>query len=269
MPFAQVRDINMYYETRGSGPRLLFLGSTGSDLRRGAPIYQSPLAEKFEILACDQRGQGQTDSPDAPCTMADYAEDANGLLEAVGWDQCSVVGVSFGGMVAQELAIRHPDRVERMTLVVTSSGGAGGNSFPLEQLSELPPEERARKRMEVMDTRRGAEWQAANAEQLQRSIDQEQANDERDRDPSQAATQTGSRRQLEARAKHDTYDRLPELTMPVLVCGGLYDGNARSDNIIALAQRIPNAQLEFFQGGHVLWMGDQRAWERIQAFLTP
>ncbi|MCS7002360.1 MAG: alpha/beta hydrolase, partial [Dehalococcoidia bacterium] len=125
MPFLRVRDLTMYYELHGAGPRLLFINGSGGDLRNpraGRGIF-APLTETFTVLAYDQRGLGQTTKPDGPYTMADYAADADALLEAVGWDSCAVFGVSFGGMVAQELAIRFPRRVRRLVLAGTSSGG--------------------------------------------------------------------------------------------------------------------------------------------------
>src|SRR5258706_4604874 len=130
MPLIPVRDIRMYYEVHGSGPRLLYISGTGGDLRRRPRIFDSALAPQFEILAYDQRGMGQTDRPDIPYTMADYATDASALLDALGWQQCLVLGISFGGMVAQEFALRYPHRVERLVLGCTSSGGAGGYSYP-------------------------------------------------------------------------------------------------------------------------------------------
>jgi 3-oxoadipate enol-lactonase len=110
MPFVFVRDIRMYYEIRGTGPRLLSISGSGGDLRQSPNVFDMPLAQYFEILAYDQRGLGQTDRPDIPYTMADYAADADALLEAVGWDRCLVMGISFGDMVAQEFALRHPHR---------------------------------------------------------------------------------------------------------------------------------------------------------------
>ena len=65
--------------------------------------------------------------------MADYAMDANSLLEAVGWDRCCVMGISFGGMVVQEFALRYQHRIKRLVLACTSSGGAGGDSYPLHE----------------------------------------------------------------------------------------------------------------------------------------
>ena len=139
MPFTTVRDMRMYYEIRGTGPRLLYISGTGGDLRRSPNAFDSPLTEHFEVLAYDQRGLGQTDKPDVAYTMADYAADADGLLQALGWDECLVMGISFGGMVAQEFALRYPHRVQRLVLGCTSSGGEGGASYPLHELAHLSP----------------------------------------------------------------------------------------------------------------------------------
>src|SRR4030043_276718 len=100
MPFINVRDLKMYYEIRGKGPRLLVMSGTGGDLRRLPNIFEMPIAKHFEILAYDQRGLGQTSRPDIPYTLGDYDDDANALLDTVGWDRSLVMGISFGGMVA-------------------------------------------------------------------------------------------------------------------------------------------------------------------------
>src|SRR5215207_5622309 len=103
MPIARVRDIDVYYEVHGSGPRVLSISGTGGDLRQNPLRGQGLLEQHHEVLMYDQRGLGQTSKPDVPYTMADYADDAAALLDALGWDRAHVVGVSFGGMVAQHL----------------------------------------------------------------------------------------------------------------------------------------------------------------------
>ena len=131
MPTTKVDDIEIYYEIAGSGERVLYISGTGGDLRNKPNVFDGPLSREFEVLAFDQRGLGQSGKPTGAYTMADYADDAANLLSALSWDVAGVMGVSFGGMVAQELAIRHPQKVPGLVLSCTSSGGAGGASFPL------------------------------------------------------------------------------------------------------------------------------------------
>ncbi len=265
MPFIPVRDLQMYYEIRGAGPRVLFINGTGGDLRRSPNAFDFPLAQHFEVLAYDQRGLGRTDKPDVAYTMADYADDANALLEAVGWDACQVIGVSFGGMVGQEFAIRYPQRVERLILSCTSSGGAGGASYPLHELANLSLEDWTRRVIELSDLRRDAAWQAANPEEFQAIVAETLAGLKLGADEPGHAM--GARRQVEARKWHDTYDRLSTLSMPVFIAGGRYDGIAEPRNKRAMLQQIASAQMELFEGGHLYFLQDPRAFECLTAFF--
>ncbi len=266
MPFTHVRDLDIYYELAGEGPRLLYISGTGGDLRSKPNHMDGPLPKRFTVLAYDQRGLGRTSKPDAPYTMADYGDDAATLMDALGWDRAMVMGVSFGGMVAQELALRHPHRVERLVLCCTSSGGPGGISYPLHEIQHLSLEERAVFRMPITDARRDATWQAANPDAVRQAIEVERAADAlRGLDPH---GHMGYQRQLEARRDHDTWDRLPSLTMPTFLAGGKYDRQAPPENMEVLRDRIPGARLEFFEGGHGFTREDPRALERIAAFLA-
>ena len=265
MPFVAVRDLQMYYEMRGTGPHLLIMSGTGGDLRSSPSIFEMSIAQHFEILACDQRGLGQTSRPDIPYAMADYADDANVLLDAVGWNRCLVMGISFGGMVAQEFALRYPHRIERLVLACTSSGGAGGASYPLHELADLPVADYVRRVLQLSDTRRDAVWQAANPARFQTLFDQTLAGLQVGAD--EPGRRTDSRRQLETRACHDTYERLPTLRLPVYICGGRYDGIATPANLEAIQKQIPGARLELFEGGHLFFIQDPRAFDRMVAFL--
>jgi 3-oxoadipate enol-lactonase len=260
VPVASVRGIELYYEIAGDGPRLLVLAGSGGDLRVTNPA--APLADRFTTLTFDHRGLGQSARPPGPYSMADYAEDAAALLDAVGWEQCHVLGISFGGMVAQELAIRHPGRIDRLVLACSSSGGEGGASAPLHEYAALPPDEQVAVRLEVLDRRHDRAWQAAHPDAVAAMRDRLERAAEAD-----PAVQRGARLQLQARAEHDTYDRLHLITAPTLIAAGLHDGQAPPDNQHALLARIPHAEIAWFEGGHGFLRDDPGAYDSVAAFL--
>src|SRR5499433_3552449 len=140
MPADQVNGVELYWEQRGSGPRLLFCNGSGTTLQTVRPLLDL-VAARFDLLAWDYRGLGRSVPLAGPYTIADVAADAVGLLEIAGWDSCRVLGLSFGGMVAQEFAVTNPERVERLALACTSAGGDGGSSYPLHKLQGLPTQE--------------------------------------------------------------------------------------------------------------------------------
>ncbi|MBX3483068.1 alpha/beta hydrolase [Phenylobacterium sp.] len=264
MPTAQINGLDLYYERAGAGPPLLFISGTGGDLRVQPNVFASPLARTFDLLAYDQRGLGRTSKPDGPYSMAQYADDAAALMADQGWDAALVVGVSFGGMVAQELVLRHPQRVKRLVLACTSPGGAGGASYPFHEIDHLKGEERARFLMPVSDTRRDAAWQAANPEDYERFV-QLAAADPYAGEPGQAE---GAWNQLEARSHHDTWDRLGRIACPTMIAAGRYDGIALPATQERMAARIPGAELHWFEGGHLFMLQDRAAYPAIIDFLT-
>ena len=264
MPIAPVNGLNLYYERAGTGERLLFISGTGADLRNKPNQMDGPLARTFDMVAYDQRGLGRSDKPDVRYTMADYADDAAALMDHLGWPDARVIGVSFGGMVAQELILRHPTRVTRLVLACTSPGGAGGSSFPFHTIEHLTGEDRARHLMPFSDTRLTAEWAAANPEAFAQALSVTAAPDPYADEPNR---QVGAHRQLEARADHDVWDRLPAIAVPVLLAAGRFDGVAPPESQLNLALQIPGSVLQFFKGGHMFMLQDRAAMPTIAAFL--
>jgi 3-oxoadipate enol-lactonase len=155
MAFIALENLTLWYDIRGQGPRVVFIPGTASDLRQQLHIFASPLVEHFEVLSFDQRGIGQSNSPDPAPTMVDYASDVKKLLDTLGWRTCFCIGESFGGMVAQEFALNYPDYVAKLVLVVTSSGGEGGSSFPFHDydIATMTVEERAEFWVQCCDSR--------------------------------------------------------------------------------------------------------------------
>jgi pimeloyl-ACP methyl ester carboxylesterase len=238
---------------RGQGRRLLFLNGSGSTLA-ATRLLRKPFEETFDVVSFDARGIGESSIPDEPFTMADCAADALAVMDHVSWDRCPVIGISFGGMVAQELAVTAPERVERLALLCTSPGGEGGSSFPLH---ESPPTET------VLDTRFTPEWLADHP----RDATLVQILAKRRDEPRSDEARRGERLQLEARRHHDVWDRLDRITAPTLVAGGRHDGLAPFANSEAIASRIAGAELRGYDGGHAFFVQDPQAFPDVIAFL--
>jgi pimeloyl-ACP methyl ester carboxylesterase len=159
VPVAHLNGIDTYFERAGDGRPLLFLNASGATLASASLLVQ-PFTRAADTVAADQRGLGRTEVPPGPYSMADYAADALALADFVGWGTFALVGVSFGGMVAQEVAVTAPERIERLALLCTSPGGPDAASYPLQSLEDLPPDERLATGMRVVDRRFTPEWLA-------------------------------------------------------------------------------------------------------------
>jgi len=262
LPFAHVNGVDLAYEMAGSGPRLLLLNGSGTTMDTTGPL-RSLLGQGSTLLAFDQRGLGASGPAAGPYDMATCAEDALGLLDAVGWGTTRVLGISFGGMVAQELAVTAPERVERLALVCTSPGGGGGSSYPLHELEELEPGVRAAVRRTLLDDRFDSAWLAGHPgdRDLVAMADRHDVDD----DP---VVMAGRRAQLEARRGHDVWDRLPAVDCPTLVACGRFDPIAPMANSAAIASRIRGAELRAYDGGHIFFVQDPAALPDILAFLA-
>jgi 3-oxoadipate enol-lactonase len=262
VPYATTHDLEIHYELHGDGPPLLVVSGTGNDLRTSRPDLW-PLNDAFTCLHYDQRFLGQTGGINAPATMTDYGNDAAALMDAIGWERADVIGTSFGGMVAQHLAIDHPERVGRLVLACTSSGGAGGASADLLALDGLDPLERGIRHLELLDTRSDPRNGV-----MPRGLEDFIATRMQDAGEADQTTAALARRQLEARNGHDTFGRLSGISAPTLVIGGRYDGLAPVANLEVLADQIPGAEIVLCDGGHLFMLQDPTAFDTIRRFLT-
>jgi pimeloyl-ACP methyl ester carboxylesterase len=262
MPTVTTDGVDIYYERRGRGPRLLFLNGSGGTIE-GSSLLLSLFEGSFDLLAHDNRGLGRSSPSPGPYGMAACSSDALAVMDAVGWADACVLGVSFGGMVAQELAVSAPERVVRLALLCTSPGGEGGASYPLHELEGLSDAEVSSVRPRLLDTRFDEEWLAAHPND--RRLVEMMADRSAAADPD---VQRGRHQQFEARRAHDVWDRLPRITCPTLVACGRFDGIAPPGNSAAIASRLVGAELRTYEGGHAFLAQDPRAAADVVAFLS-
>lgn len=261
MPKITANNIKINYEIKGQGPNLLFINGIGADLKNPLSLFNSPIPKHFTVLAFDPRGLGESDSPEYGCTIADMAEDAAALAKAVGWENYHVFGASMGGMVAQELAIHHPEAVNKLVLAVTHSGGAGGAPQIIDNMFSMSPLELSK----ASDTRQDEKWAAEHPEMLERmkaSIDAMRM--AFDANP---AHLRGYNYQAAAVSKHDTTDRLSKITADTFVFNGRYDGGVPVASAKKMVNRIPNCKFELVDSGHGTWFFDPTVWAMVIDFL--
>jgi pimeloyl-ACP methyl ester carboxylesterase len=251
MGLVRVGEIELDCERSGSGPPLLMImGMSGTQLHWGEP-FLAPLREHFEVIVYDHRGVGDSTRLEGRVSIAQMAEDAAGLLAALEIDSAHVLGISMGGMIAQELALAHPELVRTLALGCTYCGGEG---------SSLASAEVGQRLFEAMSSgdRRlalGVAWEINVSAAL--------AGDE---DAFAAFLAIAEQRavavnvvmaQAQAIAAHDTQTRLPELTMPTLVVHGTDDQMLPVANGHLVASAIPGSRLEILDDvGHLFF------WER-------
>ncbi len=261
MPVVRADGVDLYYEVTGSGPPLLFVNGSGVTLRDSG-LITAALASRFEVLAYDNRGLGRSGEVTDQYTMADCADDAAAVMDVVGWASALVLGISFGGMVALELAVSRPDRIRRLALLCTSAGGAGGSSYPLHQLEDLEPEERNLRRRTLLDSRFDPAWLDSHTDDshLVTMMEARVAGPDDRR-------LTGIHLQLEARRTHDTWERLSTISCPTFIGCGRYDGIAPLQNSEAMASRIAGAELHVYEGGHAFLAQAPQSFDDIASFL--
>jgi pimeloyl-ACP methyl ester carboxylesterase len=229
----------LYHELHGDehAPPLILLEGMGGDIpgwRRNIPV----LARELRVIAYDFRGNGNSDEPTGPVTMATFVDDTLALLDSIGIDRAHVYGQSFGGMVAQEIGLTRPERVRTLILGCTHAGPrhvVRGKRFPVPK---------------------GEPWRSMYAPAFPDRHPKHVAEDLRI-GAAQPRHPEGGRRQWEAMQGFDSFDGLPSLRVPTLILHGSEDQAIAVENAELLAERIPGAELAVLEGAGHLYHSEQ------------
>jgi pimeloyl-ACP methyl ester carboxylesterase len=220
----------------------------GATLHSGVFYQQTPeFAPHFRTIVFDNRGAGRTDQPDEPYTMRQLADDTARLMNVLQIRQAAVLGVSMGGMIAQELAINSPERLSCLILACTHFGGKDAIHPPPEMQAAM------------------AAGSAASAEQRQLQLQAAFSDETIERHPEliervneiravHPMAPHALKRRMQALAAHDTADRLQSIAVPTMVLTGSEDRLVAPANAQMIAGRIPNAVLKELPGGHVFFI---------------
>jgi 3-oxoadipate enol-lactonase len=255
-------DIELYFDSTGAGAPVLLvmgLGMNATGWWRTVPV----LARSHRVLAFDNRGMGRSGKPPGPYTMDELADDAVAVLDAAGEPAAHVYGISLGGMIAQHIALRHPDRVRGVVLGATTAGGelvAAADPVTLAfffRRADMPPDEAV---WASVPYNYGPATRAHHAQRIGEDIAQ------RLRYPVEPEPYKA---QLAAAAGHDTSARLGEIRAPTLIVHGEQDRMVPVANGERLAARIPGARLKTYPGaGHLYTTDEPAADEDVAAFLA-
>jgi 3-oxoadipate enol-lactonase len=261
MPKVQVGDVNLNYDLRGKGEPLLMIMGLGASSAAWDPELVEELARTLSVITFDNRGTGQSDKPDAPYSIEMFADDASGLLGKLEVPRAHVFGVSMGGMIAQEFALRHPARTATLTLGCTTAGGTHSIPPPPQSLKILTapregvsPEDVIRRGWPLAYTPR---YIAENRAVLEAAI------------PRLLKFPTppfAFQRQLEGTYTLKTFDRLPQIKAPTLVITGAEDVLIPAKNSEIIAAQIPGAKLHLIAGAGHAFMAEGRA-EFLKVFV--
>jgi 3-oxoadipate enol-lactonase len=248
MPKIVVGDNELHYERSGSGePLLLIQGMSGTHVSWGDPFLE-PLREVFDVVVFDNRGIGLSAPTEGPFTIVEMAEDAAGLLDQLGIESTHVVGISMGGMIAQELALAGPERLRSLTLGCTYCGGPGSVLMPQENVEKLAAGMMSGDRDKAIR----AAWEVNLSPGFRADEGRYAAFHE------MATSVPAARRTIELQAQaifgHDTSARLGEISAPTLIVHGTEDGVLPYPNGRQIASLMPAARLETLEGvGHMFW----------------
>ena len=251
MPKVRVNNIHIYFEAHGEGPPFLWImggGSTSKDWPKSMLDYFS---KHFTVIIFDNRGTGQTTVTENGYTMRQMAEDTAGLIEALGYPKVHVLGLSMGGMIAQELTINHPDKVDKLVLSCTHCGGPNHIQQPKDiqekwRLTYDPPPEMTEE--EIHKARISVLYASKFLEENYGRI--LNARFPSELDPPPLHVRKGQRKGMDE--IHDTYDRLPLIQSSTLIMHGEEDKVVPVENGYLLNERIPDSRIVIFPDtGHL------------------
>jgi pimeloyl-ACP methyl ester carboxylesterase len=269
--YAQVNDVKLAYYLKGKGaPMILIMGYAGT-LSAWDPALLDELAKNNQLIIFDSRGAGlSTDTKENHTTIPQMADDAAGLAKVLGFQKINVLAWSMGARVGQQLAIRHPELINKLILCAPNPGGKYQIAISKKVGEELNnPSLSPMENVELLFPNT-PEGKAAAKVVVDRFMAAKAAGTIPDDFVVSKETKI---RQARARtvlwnADNQNYQDLKNIKIPVLVADGREDIIDNPKNSVVIANQIPFAWLAFFEGGHAfLFQSYKKFYETVNVFL--
>jgi len=263
MALAKAGDVELSYERGGSGPPLLMIMGLGGTYAHWDERFLEDLKRDYDVIIYDHRSVGESTRVSEPFTIAQLAEDASALLAALAIGGAHVLGFSMGGMVAQELALAHPEQIDRLVLASTYCGGAESKRTRSDALKRLAEAGASGDR----DLATQVAWEINVSP---RFAENEPAHERFFEIASRRRVAfVVLRAQVNAIMAHDTSERLPSLALPTLVIHGTADEMVPVANGELIASLIPDSRLELLDGaGHLFfWEAPESAAQLVRSHI--
>ena len=244
----KVNDINMYYEIHGEGFPLVMIMGLAANVDWWPPEFLEEIPKVFKSIIFDNRGAGRTDKPDIEYSIKMFADDTVGLMDALHIKKAHVLGISMGGMIAQELVLNYPERVEKLVLCATHCGGAKyilPSAEVMETLMKgsegMTPEESTDLVISLIFTE---DFMKNNPDYIQRS---------RESILKEFIPEFSYQRQIGAVMKFNSGRRLKKVNTPTLIVQGKKDVLVQPQNAELLAKLISGSKVALFDNsGHAV-----------------
>jgi pimeloyl-ACP methyl ester carboxylesterase len=241
--------INISYKIEGQGPPLLLISGLGAD----KSLWRSqtgPFRKYYRTVTFDNRGVGKSDKPPGPYTTRMMADDAAGLLDSLSIKKAHVVSVSMGGAIAQELAINHPEKVDKLVLGCTYDGESDEKSGTTLEGTRLVEayEKSSKSKADMLRLQLAMLDLVLNKRSYRTFIlpFMKLATRLTGKSPGGMAIPTG---QMDAVETHNTADRLGNIKAPTLVICGARDRLIKPSSSDVIASLVPGAKLQKVPGG--------------------
>ena len=240
-----VGDINISYRVLGQGDPIVLIMGYSSTMDMWDPLFLDNLSSKYKVIIFDNRGMGNTTAPPGNFSIAQYANDTAGLMAALNIEKADVLGWSMGSFVAQEMAIRYPEKVNKIILYAGDCGGKEAVMPSPQVLKDLSnttgsPEEKGMRLFNLLFPKDWLSKQPPFYKWFPL--------------PKETSLPENIERQAQAIATWSgSFDRLGSIKSPTLVVTGTEDAITPPENAFILAQRINASWLVQFEGaGHGL-----------------